>query len=103
MKPYKAFFSMDCMDANIEGLTYGYTWNGWACPYFTYENALKLAELMPDFRMTYNQETDSFIANSDDQYQDNEEFFSKVIDGVKYYGIGNCSWCWFEFDNKDGE
>lgn len=101
MKPYKALFSMDCMDVNIEGLTYGNTWNGWACPYFTYENALKLGELMPDFFLKYDAETDSFKANSDDN--DNEEFTAEVIDGVKYYGVGNMSWCWYEFNLNDGE
>jgi hypothetical protein len=103
MKPYKAFFSMDCMDENIEGLTYGNTWNGWACPYFTYENALKLAELMPDFNMSYDSKTDTFIANTDDGFETSEEFPAKVIDGVKYYGIGNMSWCWYEFNLNDGE
>ena len=49
MKDYKkALFSMDCFDENqpdIEGITYGNTWNGWACPYFTFENALLAAGL----------------------------------------------------------
>ena len=94
MKPYKAFFSMDCMDVNIEGLTYGNRWNGWACPYFTYENAMKIAEVMPDFHMWYDMDKDLFFTT--DEETDPEEFCPKIIDGIKYYGIGNCSWCWDE-------
>jgi hypothetical protein len=96
MKPYKAFFSMDCMDVNIEGLTYGNRWNGWACPYFTYENAMKIAEVMPDFHMWYDMDNDLFFTT--DEETDSEEFFPKLIDGIKYYGIGNCSWCWDEIE-----
>ena len=52
-KPAK--FSMDCFDdsqPHIDGMTYGYTWNGWACPYFTFENALIVAKHIKDRKST---------------------------------------------------
>lgn len=94
----KAIFSMDCFDENIEGFTYGNTWNGWACPYFTFDNAMKLTSLVP-FNMWYHQEGDTFLTMSDEI--DNEEFNAVIIDGQKYYAIGNCSWCWFDMTESE--
>ena len=99
MKLKKAIFSMDCFDENLEGFTYGNTWNGWACPYFTYDNAMKLATLVPDFGMQYDAKNDKFFAES--EYYDREEWESVMIDGQKYYPIGNCSWCWFEMPETE--
>lgn len=102
MKDYKkALFSLDCIEENIEGITYGYTWNGWACPYFTYENAMKLGEIAPDFNMYYHLESDSFICLTDDGFDTPEEFKGCLIDGVKYYPIGNSSWCWYDMTEEE--
>jgi len=98
----KALFSMDCFDENVEGFTYGNYWNGWACPYFTFENAMKLSEIAPDFNMTYDSKNDAFICATDDGFQGDEEFEGIVIDGVKYYPIGNRSWCWFDMTESEG-
>jgi len=99
----KAVFSMDCLpdgkEGNIDGMTYGYTWNGWACPYFTYENAMRLAELAPDLHLWYYIEKDSFITT--DESYDPQEFEAMIIDGVKYYPIGNYSWCWFDMTESE--
>lgn len=122
MKPYNALFSMDCFDdsqPHIEGLTYGYTWNGWACPYFTKENGLLIADLMnkdrewcidnqcPVSNLFYSEEKDCFIFVADEtdpeDIQDPQIFEATVIDGVKYYGIGNCSWCWYEMQESEAE
>jgi hypothetical protein len=94
----KGLFSMDCVEENIEGFSYGNTWNGWACPYFTKESGLLIAKLMPDFGMTYDEENDRFVAES--EYYDRDEWESVVIDGAKYYPIGNCSWCWFDMTKE---
>ena len=94
----KGLFSMDCIEENLEGFSYGNTWNGWACPYFTKENGLLIAELMPNFGMTYDEENDRFVAESDDY--DRDEWESVIIDGAKYYPIGNCSWCWYDMTEE---
>lgn len=87
---------MDCFEENLDGFTYGYTWNGWACPYFDFENAKKLIDLFPDFGMRYDADADKFIAES--EHYDREEWQSEIIDGKKYYPIGSHSWCWFEME-----
>ena len=100
-KPYETTFTMDSMDDDvfIKGITYGYTWNGWACPYFTKESVLQIAKEMPDFGIQYDANQDMFFGES--EYYDREEWQSKIINGQKYYPIGNCSWCWYELTKED--
>ena len=102
MEFVKAKFSMDSFDDNqphIDGMTYGNHWNGWACPYFTLENAMRIATLADGFGITYDPQNDKFIGES--EYYDREEWESKIIDGVKYYPIGSHSWCWYQMEEGE--
>ena len=120
MKEYKkAFFSMDSFDdtkPNIEGITYGNTWNGWACPYFTFENALLISEWvnkdqdyckehqLPIAQMTYDEAKDTFFYVQDlDVPSDVDEYEVSIIDGIKYYAIGSHGWCWWNMTEWNGE
>lgn len=41
----KATFTIDSLDGeNFSGFTLGGNWNGWACPYFTFEQARRIVE-----------------------------------------------------------
>ena len=88
------------------GYTSGARWNGWATPYFTFEEAQKIqAEFSQgvDFPMLYDVNKDEFRI----QYDDDEPYIWKgediqTVDGIKHlYGIGAYSHIWDEIDSRD--
>ena len=89
------------------GYTNGDRWNGWATPYFTYEEAQKLqAEFNQGdgLRMFYDCQADKFIL----QYEDDDEPYVwkgediQTVDGTLHlYGIGAYSHIWDEVDETD--
>ena len=117
MEFYKAKFSMDSFDdnqPNIDGMTYGGSWNGWACPYFTFENAMIVVDQinqdqeycnqnqLPISILMYSKCNDTFYYIADDQEPECiDAYEGMMIDGVKYYPIGNCSWCWHEMSERE--
>jgi len=96
LKPQK--FTLDFLfdeGKSIDGMTYGQTWNGWECPYFTPENAEKILSYFTEGYLTYNAEKDVY---QHDGYGDGKEidiFEPVIIDGQKYYSIGGFNWCWW--------
>ena len=89
------------------GYTNGYLWNGWATPYFTYEEAERLqAEInqRDDMRMFYESRADKFYWQHED---DDEPYVWKgediqTVDGIKHlYGIGAYSHIWDELGDED--
>ena len=72
-------------------------WNGWACPWFEFDEVMKMNEWLPtiqDERITYDAETDTFTVS--DGYEITEEVSGKDIDGMHLYPIGNGIWIWLE-------
>lgn len=99
MKFYLDFFGED---QTIDGISQGSHWNGWECPYFTFENAMKLKDLFgKNGFLKYNKKKDVFIFDS--KNDDREEFEPVFIDGIKYYAIGAFSWCWNREDETEEE
>jgi hypothetical protein len=102
----KSVFYIDGGPAYI-GYTNGDRWNGWATPYFTYEEAQKLqAEFNQGdgLRMFYDCQADKFIL----QYDDDDEPYIwegediQTVDGkLHLYGIGAYSHIWDEVDGDD--
>jgi hypothetical protein len=95
----KAMFSIESLSNQIfEGYTQDETWNGWACPYFTFEEASKIVEAQ---RKTgedawYDQDSDQFIF----RIQGEEEVFPAIqIQNLKVYSIGSTSWIWDEIES----
>lgn len=95
-----------CEDHNAYiGYTSGRLWNGWATPYFTYEEAQRL---QADFNqnaespMLYDVTKDEFRVKYDG---DDEPYIWKgediqTVDGIKHlYGIGAYSHIWDELDD----
>lgn len=89
------------------GYTNGDRWNGWATPYFTYEEAQKLQTEFNQgdgLRMFYDCQADKFILQYDD---DDEPYVWKgediqTVDGkLHLYGIGAYSHIWDEVDGDD--
>ncbi|HUO61803.1 MAG TPA: hypothetical protein VMU24_14130 [Candidatus Acidoferrales bacterium] len=76
----------------------GQRWNGWAMPYFTRENGLRVCEIVDNMR--YDESQDAFVAPSDDG--SDEVFRSQilVVEGkdVHVYAIGTGSWWWAPVD-----
>lgn len=100
---HKSAFEIDDNIAIYDGYTDGTHWNGWACPWFTKETALEIADdynvLMPDdkVRTIYNETEDTFIFYGYDEAE-TEEFKGKdfTINGktLHLYPVGNGCWIW---------
>lgn len=82
----------------FEGFTNGEDWNGWACPYFTFEESQKIVEAHKK-----TGQKAGFYENSDEFYfeiQDEKEIYPPIeFEGKKLYPIGNSSWIWKELQN----
>lgn len=75
-------------------LTDGAKWNGWECPWLTFEVCMTVIKDWND--VTYSSYHDAFIEKL--EVDDNETviYRAKVIDGTKYYPLGRYYWCWDE-------
>lgn len=82
----------------------GEEWNGFQCPYFTFEEAMKITE-HPDLKgLTYDAQKDQFSFADpeclDDPTYKAENFEAKAItvDGkqIKVYAVGAFFWCWYK-------
>lgn len=92
----KASFTLEVFGSQIfEGYTQDEDWNGWACPYFTFEEAQKIAETYSKTgeKADYDKISDSFYF----EFQDEKESYSALdFDNLKLYPIGSSSWIWEE-------
>ena len=98
----------------IDGFAYayiGYTdhtrWNGWACPYFEKDEALRVMEgynECAESPIFYNADYDTFYHFGTDSF-DGEMWRGYDIhteDGIKHlYGIGAGSWVWDDATEGD--
>jgi hypothetical protein len=96
----KRSFTIDSLaNQKFQGFTSGETWNGWACPYFTFEEAKKIVDAQnanSDHSAHYDESNDTFVFSfSDDE---KEGYSAENIDGEKLYGIGCGSWIWAEVE-----
>jgi transcriptional regulator with XRE-family HTH domain len=98
----KAFFKIETINnQTFEGYTAGEEWNGWAYPYFTFEQAgeiLKAFKSLKTFsgkslNAYYDEKTDSFYFETDSE-DEIEEFSVVEIENQKLYPIGAGSWIW---------
>jgi len=108
----KANFAIaDDGSKTYEGYTFGRTWNGWECPYFTKEIAL---EMMKEFDNEdqpahYDEDTDTFVYVMDADDPDNMTDYYKGEDHdyngetIHLYGIGVMGWIWDEIEDVEEE
>lgn len=82
-------------EREFAGFTKGDDWNGWACPYFSFDEGMKIVEASEPGKGRYDEPSDSFIFRPDD---DEETYPAVVEDGQKLYPIGNRYWIWEEKD-----
>ena len=95
----KCTFTIDDQDY-FEGYHYpSIRWNGWACPYFTKEEGLRIAEKTNN-SIIYDAEKDCFRETYQSfEEEEPNEYGSTVIDGMKLYAIGSGVWVWDDVEN----
>jgi hypothetical protein len=95
-------FSLDPFNIrSFDGYSLDESWNGFACPYFTFEQAHCVVDVCRRFgiRAWYEEESDQFVFVDEDESSERNEcemFSATVIDGAKLYPIGAFSWIWEE-------
>ena len=93
---YGADFNMDISEEVFSGFTDGDTWNGFACPYFTYDEATRVLEEM-GAGWEYDSRKDAFNVLIPEGTEP-DEYGSIMIrlDGkeIKTYAIGAYAWVW---------
>lgn len=109
MKLKQTKFTIDTLEGQtFSGYTLGEEWNGWACPYFTFEQANKLLETYrsiktyegKSLRAYYELDKDVFCFEVD-SYDEMLEFSPVEVEGKKLYPIGVGDWIWEEDKNKN--
>jgi hypothetical protein len=92
-----AKFTIDTFDGEVfDGFTIGETWNGWARPYFTFEQAQRVVEAHQAHVGTasYEEGEDAFsFEMSEDEV---DTFPAETVEGQKLYPIGAGCWIWEE-------
>ena len=93
-------FALFGVKGAFEAFSKGDDWNGWACPWFTYPEALRFVDAwnapVEDCGRgpaRYDSECDLFEFTIEGE---TDRFEPEVIDGVKLYPIGAYGWCWEE-------
>ena len=88
------------------GYTTGHTWNGWACPLFTSDQAERIVEAWhtAGYAADYEPISDTFrFAPIDTEADSNpdlgdeevaEQFGAVEIDGLTLYRVGAGAWVW---------
>ncbi len=102
MRPAK--FKLESLGyVTFDGFTKNENWNGWACPYFTFEQAQKVLKIYNQLRQIigqkdlafYDPAADAFVFPADDE--DEPEIFAAITEnGQKYYPVGAFMWIWEE-------
>jgi len=93
-------FALFGVKGTFEAFSKGDDWNGWACPWFTYPEALRFVDAwnapVEDRGRgpaRYDSERALFEFTIEGE---TDRFEPEAIDGVKLYPIGAYGWCWEE-------
>lgn len=81
------------------GFSKGEEWNGWACPYFAFEEGQKILRAHNSAGRTawFDEKADQFVFEINGE----EEYFPAIHENDgKYYPIGNGSWIWEEKNDE---
>jgi len=99
------------MEETFEGFTFGHTWNGWACPYFSLEESMKIMVALNNAEPCDGQQVLNlkagvfFLVDIDGDYSEDIQP-QKIMteDGEKeLYPIGSHCYCWWdEAWNEEG-
>jgi len=101
---HPAKFTIDTLgDLVFEGYTKDEDWNGWACPYFTFEQAESIVAAYHEngWAARYDQTKDQFVFSMRHAGGDDDEIYSPIEeDGLKLYPIGTANWIWEQEDKR---
>lgn len=103
-------FVLDALGAQVfDGYTRGETWNGWACPHFTFEQAQAILDAWrrQGWTASFDEEARAFTFSTghdlDRGEADGSERSGPVeLQGRTLYAVGAFSWMWEEAE-PDGE
>ncbi len=93
----EANFRIDFLEGHaFPGFTLGETWNGFAKPYFTFEQAQRLATAWSSTgtKAFYNDQQDAFVFEMSGAPDDMDIYPAEEINGQALYPIGAGSWIW---------
>lgn len=94
----KATFVLDAFEGEtFEGYTQGETWNGFECPYFPFDSAQRLMEVLQDAGQVafYDAQHDQFVCAEEDYEDDPDRYSALEVEGIgKIYPIGARVWTW---------
>lgn len=81
----------------------GETWNGWAIPFFTKEQAIEALEKINsllDYGFSYEfKDEELIITDNEDEYH--EETRRTTYKGKTLYGVGAWWWIWTECEEEE--
>jgi hypothetical protein len=97
----QARFVIDFLgDLEFEGYTRGEDWNGFACPYFSFDQAQKIVDawIKSGSNASYDSANDifSFLMHNGET----DSFSAIDYNGMKIYPIGNGCWIWSEVNTE---
>jgi hypothetical protein len=106
MKP--ATFAIDFLEGStFEGYTQDEDWNGFACPYFSLDQAQHLVEVWNNqgWSARYDSAADTFMfeVESGRGEKEWESYIPVEIEGLKLYPVGSFNWIWEEVGNESGD
>jgi hypothetical protein len=94
-------FTIDTFGEEVfDGFTSGETWNGWARPYFTFEQAQRVVEAhkLQGVKAWYNDAEDAFMFEMGEGEVD--AFPAEEVEGRTLYPVGAGCWIWEEAVEK---
>lgn len=97
---YPAHFKIDSLGYEVfDGFTKNESWNGWKCPYFSFEKSQKTLKIYNEFQLITGQDNIAYYDFTQDAFvfpdTESEEIYSAITDkGQKYYPIGAFAWIW---------
>ena len=99
-----AKFILDDLEGYVaQGYTRDERWNGFACPYFTFEQAQDVvaAWRKQGCAARYDVHADEFIFPCDQGSSGEPNVYPAVLlGGRKFYVLGGCEWAWSEIESE---
>ena len=99
MELHESNFQIDSLgDEEFAGFSVGDSWNGFACPYFTYEQAQVIVRAFHrnGWHAVYDIEADQFEFSNAGNISDIEVYQGILIGQDKVYPVGAYCWIWSE-------
>jgi hypothetical protein len=101
---HKGRFVIEDWFGPFEGWTKGQQWNGWECPYFEFDTAIRMVDAWnnmsfgeEEYQGRYDEERDAFYFR-DGGLEEWDRFTAQTIEiegkTIKVYPIGAFCWIW---------